>query len=277
MNTVQTPTTIDAATIPPVDVAEARALAEAELVRALELYESLGPADWDQPTACHLWTVQDILAHQAGACAGYARWGEFFRQMVFNVSYILQGDELVDGVNRRQVEDRTGHTPQQLIEELRTEGPKAINTRLGLPGFVNGIRAEIGAPIGKQPVRYLMQIIYTRDMWMHRQDVCEATGRPYVVEAGHDGRMQALVMRDLLPLFERSAPTVAIHIMGEAGGLFRYGEGDPEAWISMDMCAFNKLASRRLQPQTAIERGIAVLHGDRALAQTIVERAQALY
>src|SRR5919109_5153944 len=71
----------DAAHVAPISRAEARVLAEAELDRFLALVESLGPEDWAKPTACTLWNVRDILAHQAGAYAGYASWREFRRQL----------------------------------------------------------------------------------------------------------------------------------------------------------------------------------------------------
>jgi hypothetical protein len=47
------------------------------------------------------------------------------------------------------------------------------------------------------PLDYLIDLIYTRDMWMHRLDICRATGREMVQTPQHDGRITTLVVRDL--------------------------------------------------------------------------------
>ena len=52
------------------------------------------------------------------------------------------------------------------------------------------------APLGKRPLGYLMDIVYTRDVWMHRVDICRATGRQPVLTAEHDGRLIADMVAD---------------------------------------------------------------------------------
>ena len=52
--------------------------------QALGIVASLSDEDWGKPTACTLWSVKDVLAHQAGASAGHASWHEFKRQYLQN-------------------------------------------------------------------------------------------------------------------------------------------------------------------------------------------------
>jgi len=42
-----------------------------------------------------------------------------------------------------------------------------------------------------------LDVIYPRDTWSHRLDICRATNRPFLQTAVHDGRLLALVVRDL--------------------------------------------------------------------------------
>jgi hypothetical protein len=46
--------------------------------------------------------------------------------------------------------------------------------------------------LGMVPLGYLTDLISTRDMWMHRLDICRATGREMVLTSRHNGRITAL-------------------------------------------------------------------------------------
>jgi hypothetical protein len=59
-----------AASIPSLTHAEAGWLAATELQRFLALVDSLAAGDWDQPTACTRWNVQQVTAHVAGPALG---------------------------------------------------------------------------------------------------------------------------------------------------------------------------------------------------------------
>ena len=122
--------TIDTTQISALAHSEAGVMAREELNRFLALVESLSGDDWQQPTDCTEWSVRDMLAHQAGAYAGFSSWGEFKRQMTAKAA---PGQMMVDAMNARQLADRAGCTPGELISELRSVGPKAIRTRQRLP------------------------------------------------------------------------------------------------------------------------------------------------
>ena len=48
-----------------------------------------------------------------------------------------------------------------------------------------------------------MWVIHSRDTWMHRLDICRATGRSFEQTAEHDGRIAELVMLDVAKALTR--------------------------------------------------------------------------
>src|SRR5688572_12587083 len=65
----------DASRIPALSHEEAMRLTAVELERFTSLAESLSQDDWDKPTACSLWTVKDIVAHQASHVSSFTSLG----------------------------------------------------------------------------------------------------------------------------------------------------------------------------------------------------------
>jgi uncharacterized protein (TIGR03083 family) len=261
---------IDASQIAALDHAEAGRIAYAELDRFLALVESLSGDDWQQPTDCTDWTVRDMLAHQAGAYAGGASLAEFLHQYSARPG---AGQMVVDAANARQVADRAGLGPVELISELRRVGPAAVRARQRLPKLLRNLTMPMGPPLGTVPVRYLTDLIYTRDTWMHRADICRATGKPFVQNPEHDGRMVALVLHDLAKILDSHlrGQSVVFDLSGLAGGRYRIGHTpEPSTIIKMDVLEFNRLASGRLTPEAAKAEGLVTASGDRNFADQIL-------
>ena len=82
------------------------------------MLEALDGDDWQQPTYCATWTVRDMVAHLAGAWAGWSSWAEFRRQVIQN-PYLNETGQQVDGINKRQILDRAERTPAELVAEFR--------------------------------------------------------------------------------------------------------------------------------------------------------------
>ena len=268
---------IDALTIPPLAHDEAGVMAREELQRFLALVETLSGDDWEQPTDCTEWNVRDILAHQAGAYAGFASWSEFRRQITARPA---AGQMQVDALNKRQLADRTGHTPVDLIGELRTVGPKAIRTRQHLPWPLRKVTIPLGPPLGTIPIAYLTDLIYTRDTWMHRADISRATGRAFMQTTEHDGRVIALVVRDLARTLKDTlrGRTVVFDLGGAAGGRYRIGAmAEPTVIMKMDVVDFNRLASGRLTPHAAKEQGRVTPSGDRSFSDQVLAATSVPY
>ena len=271
----------DAARIPALRHDEAAPLAAAELGRFLALLDTLDAEDWAKPTACPRWDVRQVVAHVTGAAAGYASWAEFRHQWSPRAQrpYRRAGLPMLDALNQVQVDDRARATPAALIAELRAAGPRAIATRRRLPAPVRAIRLPLPL-IGVARVDYLTDLIYPRDMWMHRLDVCRATGRAMAQDAAHDGRIVALVVRDLARDLarQRGAATVVYALTGPAGGTWRVGRDPrPAATIRMDTLAFNLLASGRLTVAEARALPTTDVAGDEAAAARALARTAVVY
>ncbi|MGZ3627208.1 MAG: maleylpyruvate isomerase N-terminal domain-containing protein, partial [Ktedonobacteraceae bacterium] len=225
------------------------------------------------------WNVRQMLAHVTGAAASYARWSEFKRQNSFKAQrpYRVSGLSFLDSLNQIQVNDRASTTPAALIDELQTVGPRAIATRARLPLLLRAIRVPLPA-LGIVPIGYLTDLIYTRDMWMHRLDLCRATQREMVMTPEHDGRIVSLVMRDVEKKLAAILRTksIAYHLSGRVSGTWQLGaKVPPTATLQLDVLDFNLLASGRLTPEKAWS--CVSLEGDTALAHETLNHTNVPY
>jgi uncharacterized protein (TIGR03083 family) len=259
--------------VPYLTADEAYALLETELERFLALVETLGPNDWSKPTACTAWDVRDILAHQAG---GYAS-GTSYREMIRQYTALSKKGQLPeDAINALQLRERADKPPDELIAELHRTGP--IAARNWAYGF--RLLKPIAVPHavgGRLSIRHLMWVIHSRDTWMHRLDICRATGREFYQTREHDGRMVALVMRDVDIQLEKKPDGRAIRfeLTGAAGGTYQVGAGNPDATFRMDALDFAIFASGRFTPEQA--RARAVVSGDAAFAEAVFKKILVLF
>jgi uncharacterized protein (TIGR03083 family) len=274
MHTIaSSPPIVNAEQVPYVTADEAHTLMRVALDRFLALVETLEPDDWDKPTLCTAWRVRDILAHQAGGYASGVGYREMFRQYAMLPK---RGQLPEDVINERQVRERSNRSPAEMIAELRQVGPPAIEKwayqfrlikPIAIPHAVGGLMS----------VRHLMWIIHSRDTWMHRLDVCRATGREFHQTRKHDGRIVALVMRDLGRSLRSKlgGQTVIFDLTGVAGGVWQVGPGTAAATIRMDALDFNIFASGRFSYDEG--RARASLSGDTALAELALKNTLVLY
>lgn len=276
MTTIQTPFFLNPHTVPAQTHAEAGHLATVELERLLALIDAIDDDAWHEPTDCTLWDVREMVAHLGGACAGWTNLPEFTRQYVRNPLY-RQFDELIDAINNLQVADRADRTPVELIEELLTEGPRAIGVRQRLPWFVRQIRLPLG-PLGLAPIGYLIDTIYTRDWWMHRADLCRATHQRMVLTPEHDGRLVALMLRDLARKRARrpQAETIDLELTGDITLAYRFGNKPaPDATVRIDLIEFNRLASGRIPVVKALD--MADIGGNTTVGQAFLANCEIPY
>lgn len=274
MNLALSPSsTVHAESIRPVTADEAHVLLRTELERLLALIENLDQDDWSKPTACTAWSVRDILAHQAG---GYAS-GSSYREMIRQYSVMLKFGRLPeDDINALQLGERAGKTTDELIAELKKVGPQAAHN------WAYGFRLikwlAMPHPIGGfMSLGYLMWITHSRDTWMHRLDICRATGRHFEQTRAHDGRINELVVRDVSKKLKSKLGRRAIRLSlgGIAGGTWQLGTGTVEAELSMDALDFNIFVSGRFSYNEALQR--AQISGDQALVEAAFKNLLILY
>lgn len=263
----------NAESISAVTADEAYNLLQTELERFLALAESLDPEDWDKPTACSEWSVRDVLAHQAGGYASGTGYKEMIRQYKTKPE---PGKLPEDAVNDLQLRERADKSPAEMIAELRQVGPVAAKKWAYQFRFIKLV--TIPHPIvGKLSLRYLMWVIHSRDTWMHRLDLCQATGREFKQTREHDGRIAELVMVDVADVLAKkfAGPALVFDLTGIAGGIWKIGAGEPAATICMDVMEFNIFASGRYTYDEA--RPLATITGDVSVAEEALKNILVLY
>ena len=78
-----------------------------------------------------------------------------------------------------------------------------------------------GPPIGWAPLKYLLDVGFTRDVWAHRIDIHAAIGRPMHLTADHDGRLVADIVAEWADIHGQPFELV---LDGPAGGKFSQGD-----------------------------------------------------
>jgi uncharacterized protein (TIGR03083 family) len=264
---------LEAVRVPYVTADEAYALLRTELERLLALVETLDSADWAEPTACTEWTVRDVLAHQAGSYAS----GTSYREMIHQYRAKPKVGQLPeDAVNALQLAERTDMSAAQLIAEIRRVGPIAIHKWAYQFRLFKLLSVPHPVP-GRLSMRHLMWVIHSRDTWMHRLDICRATGRTFEQAHGHDERIVALVILDVAKTLPQKLDGRAVicELSGLASGVWKIGAGQATATIQMDALDFNIYASGRFSYDEV--RSKVSLNGDIALAELALKQTQALY
>ena len=89
-------------------------------------------------------------------------------------------------------------------------------------------------------------ILLARDLWMHRDDVCQALGRAF--DAGpYADELIAQVIYDLEASgpFWGDRPAVVLELTGPGGGTYRVGRGEPVGRAAVDAVSYMRTLSGR--------------------------------
>ncbi|MFD4638432.1 maleylpyruvate isomerase family mycothiol-dependent enzyme [Lentzea sp. NPDC058436] len=227
----------------PLDRTTAMRLAATEYDRIAALLGGLAPQDWDRPTSCPEWDVRALATHVLGMAEMSASMREGLRQAR---AAQARGGVFIDELTAVQVEERAGMTPAAIVARFAEVAPRAVKGRRRVPGVVRGRRMpgtqRVNGRDEAWTLGFLNDVIMTRDPWMHRTDLAQATGMPLVLTAAHDGVLVDDVVREW---FERLGRPVTVRLTGPAGGT--WGEGGPE--LELDAVEFCRaLAGRRTAP-----------------------------
>jgi uncharacterized protein (TIGR03083 family) len=236
-----TMTTIDAPRSAALSHKDAMRLAATEYQRFLDVLRALKPADWAKPTECAGWDVRAMAAHLLGMVEMAASLREQHRQLKLARS----GDgPFLDTLTALQVDERAGMTPEQITARFAKRAPKAAAGRRRTPGFIRRRTLPIPQVVGdhEEPwtIGYLVDVILTRDPWMHRVDIARATGAPHALTADHDGALVADVVSEWA---DRHGQPFALRLTGAAGGSWSRGSGGPD--LAMDAVEFCRSLSGR--------------------------------
>lgn len=216
-------------------------LAANEYQQVIDLLGSLRPQDWSKPTECPEWDVRAMATHLLGMAEMAASIREQSRQVR---AATKRGGVFIDALTAVQVEQRAQMTPGQIIARMVAVAPKAARGRRRAPVFmrrrpmpqpqhVNG--ADESWTIG-----FLLDVILTRDPWMHRIDITRATGATHVLTGEHDG----VLVDDIVSEWaDRHHQPFTLHLTGPAGGSWTVGTGGPD--LELDVSDFCRAVSGR--------------------------------
>lgn len=232
---------------PALDRSVAMRLAADEYQRFLDQLCALGPADWSAPTACPAWDVRQLATHVLGTAEMSASLRVQVHQLrASRKAAKSSGRPLIDALTDLQVRERAALGPQEVVDAFARVAPRAAKGRRRTPGLVR--RRTMpgdqptgpGAPGEPWSFGFLVDVILTRDTWMHRIDIARAMGREPVLTPEHDGVLVDDVVREWA---QRHGETCSLVLTGAAGGSWSFGTGGPE--LRADVVDFCRSLSGR--------------------------------
>ena len=227
---------------------EARVLAETEFARFAELALSLTDEEWMMPTDCPGWDVRKMSLHVLGSADAQASVREFVHQFRRGkpLNKEIDSHHWVDGLNELQIRERDHLSNDELVAQLAAVGPKAVKGRWRTPPPARYLPLQFGPPIGWAPLKYLLDVGFTRDVWAHRIDIHAAIGRRMHLTADHDGRLVADIVAEWAGIHGEPFELV---LEGPSGG--KYSHGVDGERVEIDALAFIRTLSGRL-PGTGV-------------------------
>jgi uncharacterized protein (TIGR03083 family) len=219
-------------------------LAATEYDRVVALLEALIPDSWSTPTDCPAWEVRDVAGHMLGMAQMVATLPEMVRQQVGAQRRARRdGGAMIDALTALQVEKNAHLPPSEVVDAMRRVGPRAAKARRRTPGFVRARTMPGPQDVGDHQetwtLGYLLDVILTRDPFMHRVDISRATGAPMQADPTHEG----VIVDDIVQEWagRHDAPYELV-LTGPAGG--RWSRGEAER-LELDAFEFCRLLSGR--------------------------------
>jgi uncharacterized protein (TIGR03083 family) len=220
---------------------EAMSLGATEYERLIGALRTLEPDDWVRMTDCVLWDVRAMVAHLLANMEANASRREMAHQIgTAKKRARMSGAPMIDELTALQIDERRSLSATELRSRIEGVVAKAIKGRRNVPGLMRRVIRIDAGPFGRMSLGYLVDTVYTRDVWMHRLDICRATGQPMVVDAEHDGRLVAAVVGDWAT---RHGQPFELVLGGPAGGSFEDGEGGERH--ELDAVEFCRIVSGR--------------------------------
>ncbi len=228
------------ARISTLDRRTAMRLAATEYHRCATLLQSLDERGWTARTACPAWDVRQLAAHLLGMVEMAASIREGGRQ---RRAASVDGELDIDRLTALQVEERSSWTGPAISERFAARAGKAVTGRRMTPWFIRR-RTMIGGVINgvEEPwtLGYLIDVILTRDPWMHRLDICDALHVAPRLTADHDG----VIVTDVVDEWaERHGKDFGLRLTGPAGGTWTRGTNGP--LFELDAVDFCRVVSGR--------------------------------
>ncbi len=115
-------------------------------------------------------------------------------------------------------------------------------------------------------------------MWLHRVDICDATGRPFELSAAHNAFMLALVVEDTARFLRKRLPSanVVLELTGEGAGVWQLARGaSSRVTLSLAVADFVRRTGARVSVEETARRTSS--NAGAAEVSAILELLQAPY
>ncbi len=213
----------------------------------VDVLETVPDDQWALPTDCEGWTVRDLAGHMLGAMRSAASVREMVsQQREIKGRRAHTGEREVDAMTAVQVQRAAPAAPQELVAESRALVVPAARGRRRTPRLARRfMRLPVEVPGVEETwtLGYLVDVVLTRDAWLHRVDLARAIGAPVTVTAEHDGLVVADVVEEWA---ERHGADHDLLLTGPAGLHAQRGSAER---IEMDAVEFCRVVSGRAAGQ----------------------------
>jgi uncharacterized protein (TIGR03083 family) len=221
---------------------ECTELATTEIGRIVELLRGLEDVDWVRPTDCPLWDVHALACHVLGMLQTFSSLRRFAGDMRAATATAKGGVLFIDALTDLQVRRNADLRRDELVEEIARLAPVQARWR-ARRRMMRRLPVTDPRPDGTVEtwrLGYLLDIILTRDPWMHRIDLSRAVSRPLTLTPQHDGRVVGDVVVEWA---QRHGQPFALTLTGPAGGRWRHGSGGQD--LELDAVDFCRTVSGR--------------------------------
>jgi uncharacterized protein (TIGR03083 family) len=213
-------------------------LAATEYARCAELLAGLEPEQWSTPTVNTGWTVRDTAGHMLGMVQMMSSLPQLAGQMSTSMREARKAKAPVsiDHLTALQVRRNAGLSTAELVRRWQELTPKAVRGRRRLPGVLHRRAMPeaqlVGGRLERWTFGYLVDVILTRDPFMHRLDICAATGLDPRATAEHDGFLVDDIVQEWM---QRHGQPCTLKLTGPAGGVWG-GGGERITLDAMEFC-----------------------------------------
>lgn len=233
--------------VPPITHRDAAGLALTAYERFADVVERLRVDDWARPTDCDGWTVRDLVGHVVGAMQSAASLRVFARERA-EIRRRLRAtgggpEDEVAVMTQVQIDRVAELSTAELVATCRRLVPRAAAGRRRTPAPARRLVSfpvQMGSIDERWRLGYFVDVILTRDAWLHRVDLCRAVDTDLLLTPEHDGRIVADVVAEWA---RRHGRPFELHLTGPAGGRYVAGDGGPE--IEMDAVEMCRTVSGR--------------------------------
>jgi uncharacterized protein (TIGR03083 family) len=225
--------------VAPIDHDLAMRFAATEYERGGELLTQLDAGQWSAPTVNTGWDVRATAGHMVGMMEMVSSVFRLIRQQVTaqRAARRAGAPVSIDELTALQVRLNAGLTVAELIGRYGALAPRAVRGRRRVPAAIRGRtlpeRQLVNGQLERWTLGYLLDVILTRDPFMHRLDIHAATGLPPRITAEHEGRIVDGVVREWA---DRHGRPYTLELTGPAGGRWSSGDGEPIRLDALDFC-----------------------------------------